>query len=438
MADQKHLTHLKEGVAHWNRWRLRNPSVQPDLRDTNLRGVSLPGIDLSGALLRRSRLQNADLSGANLRHARLTRANLRETNFQNADLRGTSLRKAKISGAVLKGANLADASLAGAKLRNADLSLAILFNVDFADADLSGANLDSAILHCAHLSGTNLQRAHLQAADLTYSDISAANLRNADLSTANLSRASLRGCDLSYASLVDSILTECRLSDCRVFGVSAWRVSLDGAMQQDLIITPPDEPTITTDNLEVSQFLDLLLTSHKLRGIIETITSKVVLILGRFTPARKAVLDRLRFELRRRDYLPIIFDFDKPITRNFTETVSTLAHMARFVIADLTEPRSIPQELQRIVPDLPSVPVQPILQRAQSEWGMFADLLDYGTMLPVYQYDTMDELVQGLLENVIAPAEHLANRIAALRTRSVLSSPQPLSDPTKPQDGGVQ
>src|SRR5262249_627555 len=82
-------------------------------------------------------------------------------------------------------------------------------------------------------------------------------------------------------------------------------------------------------------------------------TSKVVLILGRFTPKRKIVLDAIRDELRKRSYLPLLFDFEKPFNRDITETVSTLAHMARFVIADITDAKSIPQELIRIVPIFP-------------------------------------------------------------------------------------
>jgi hypothetical protein len=53
-------------------------------------------------------------------------------------------------------------------------------------------------------------------------------------------------------------------------------------------------------------------TSAKLTSSGRTsATSKAVLILGRFTDERKAVLDALRDELRKRNYLPILFDFDK-------------------------------------------------------------------------------------------------------------------------------
>jgi hypothetical protein len=92
-----------------------------------------------------------------------------------------------------------------------------------------------------------------------------------------------------------------------------------------------------------------------------------VLIIGRFTGERMAVLDTLRDELRKRDYLPVLFDFDKPASLTTVETITLLARMARFVIADISDAKSVLQELQAIVPTLPSVPIQLLLlQRRMS------------------------------------------------------------------------
>ena len=148
-----------------------------------------------------------------------------------------------------------------------------------------------------------------------------------------------------------------------------------------------------------------MLHSEKIRGVIDTITSKVVLILGRFTPERKAVLDAIREELRKRNYLPILFDFEKPASKDLTETVSTLAHMARFVIADLTEAKSIPQELMAIVPNLPSVPVQPILLSSEREYGMYEHFKKYPWVLGIYKYGNLEDLHKNIAEKFIKLAE---------------------------------
>jgi hypothetical protein len=177
--------------------------------------------------------------------------------------------------------------------------------------------------------------------------------------------------------------------------------------QLDLVITLPNEPTVTVDNLKVAQFIYLLLNNKEIREVIDTITSKVVLILGRFTPERKAVLDVLREALRRHNYSPILFDFEKPNSRDFTETVSTLAHLARFIIADLTEPSSIPQELQAIIPAL-KVPVQPLLQEAKREYAMFIDFQKYPWVLPIYLYKDQNHLLKYFQEKIIHPAEQAA------------------------------
>jgi hypothetical protein len=135
---------------------------------------------------------------------------------------------------------------------------------------------------------------------------------------------------------VETDLTDADLTGCRIYGVSAWNLRLERTKQENLVITREDEPEITVDDIEVAQFIYLMLNNQKIRDVIDTITSKAVLILGRFTDERKAVLDALREELRKRKYLPILFDFEKPLSRNTDKTITLLARMSRFVIADIS------------------------------------------------------------------------------------------------------
>src|SRR6266704_1755366 len=250
---------------------------------------------------------------------------------------------ANLSGANLTRADLTRAGLNGAHLSEANLIIASLSGADLSGADLSFANLSYASLSGASLSEANLTRANLSRARLSFANLSEANLYRANLSGADLSFA-----NLSRATLVRTNLAQANLTDCQIYGISAWDIQLKEAKQNNLVITHEGQPTITVDNLEVAQFIYLLLNNTKIRDVINTLTTKVVLILGRFTPERKAILDALRDELRQHNYLPVLFDFEKPSSQDFTETVSTLAHLSRFIIADLTDPSCSPYEIGTI------------------------------------------------------------------------------------------
>jgi hypothetical protein len=332
--------------------------------------------------------------------------------------------RADLSGADLSGANRLDVK-ADLSAIHTDLIGADLSEADLSGANLSFANLIGAILYRANLSGARLIRADLGGADLGGADLSGASLIEAKLDAANLSGASLIEADLQGAALVGAELSGADLTGCRIYGVSAWGLKLSGAKQQNLVITRADEPKITVDNIEVAQFVYLMLNNQKVRDVIDTITSKAVLILGRFTDERKAVLDALREELRKRDYLPILFDFAVPATRDITETVSLLARMARFIIADLTDPSSIPKELEAIVPGL-AVPVQPLLEGSSRPYAMFRDYWKYDWVLPVYRYEGLKPLLATLAEKVIAPAE---GKVKALEERRRMIE----AELTKPQ-----
>jgi hypothetical protein len=86
--------------------------------------------------------------------------------------------------------------------------------------------------------------------------------------------------------LVQTDLKDTILTDCRIYGISAWGMLTEGTKQQGLIITPREEPAITVDDLEVAQFVYLLLHNEKIRRVIDTVGKKGVLLLGRFTEDR--------------------------------------------------------------------------------------------------------------------------------------------------------
>jgi uncharacterized protein YjbI with pentapeptide repeats len=376
MANQEAVDRLRQGVSAWNDWRTQNhndpwppPAVdlrEADLGDANLCGADLCGADLEGANLHKTDLREADLGGANLCGADLEGANLHKTDLREADL-----WKANLNGAFLR-----EARLFGARLREVDLR----------GADLGGANL-----RLAKLSGADLSRAKLSRADLG----------QADLSRAKLSRA-----ELEFAILIETKLTNADLTGCRVYGISAWDVKLKGAIQRNLVITTGDQPEITVDNLEVAQFIYLLLHNEKIRSVIDTITSKVVLILGRFTPERKTILDALRNILRDHDRTPVVFDFDVPSTKNVTDTVKLLAQLARYVIVDLSDPNSAPFELGVIsMLGIDSTPVVPLIVSGQRPFPMLADVLQKRWSTELVTYQDLNDLITNLSEKLLKPAE---------------------------------
>jgi hypothetical protein len=88
--------------------------------------------------------------------------------------------------------------------------------------------------------------------------------------------------------------------------------------------------------------------------------------------------------------------------------------VSHFIVADLTDPSSIPQELTSIIQELPSVPVQPVVLRSQREYGMFEHFTSYPWVLPIYRYESERALLASLVKKVITPAEKKAK---ALRKR---------------------
>jgi hypothetical protein len=145
-----------------------------------------------------------------------------------------------------------------------------------------------------------------------------------------------------------------------------------------------------------------------------------VLILGRFTPERKAVLDVIAEELRTYRLLPIIFDFQGSTARDLTETIKILAGMSLFVIADVSNPKSSPLELQATVPDY-QIPFVTIIQEGEQPFAMLDDLKKYDWVLkPVLTYPSAEKLRKAfrkaILDRALAKQRELQKQKTARMT----------------------
>jgi uncharacterized protein YjbI with pentapeptide repeats len=342
----------------------------------------------------------ANLAGLDLRKAVLNDADFWGANLGGANLSGGTFQRTTFNDAILTEVEAIDTRFCHSNFVRANLKKSNLFRAHFGDANLSEADFSGTLARRSNFNGAFLHAVNMQGCSLDEADLQSAHFLSANLTGARLCRANLQSANIQRSNFERADLT-----DCAVYGVSVWDLNLSQAIQSNLLITPPGEPELRVDNLAVAQFIYLLLNNRSIRHVIDTMTSKIVLILGRFSPARKVILDAIRDELRKRDYLPVLFDFEKPDNRDITETVSTLAHMARFVIADITDASSIPQELMLIVPTLPSVPIQPILLVSQEEYGMFEHFRRYPWVLEPVLYEDEAQLLSVLERSVIGPAE---------------------------------
>ena len=290
-------------------------------------------------------------------------------------------------------------------LSNMNLNRIIARNSSFINCDFSGS----------HISGSDLCFSHFMHCDFSNASMRVSRMGSAEFNDCEFSGANMSYCSaedtsfvgsrfvktrLNHMSLVKSDFSNTIIDNSRVYGISAWDLTLEGSQQNNIYIEE-EGVRITVPSIELAQFISLLLNNSKVRDFIDTITSKMVLILGRFSNDRKPILDKIKKEIQRRDYLPVIFDFDGPNNRNLTETIVTLASLSKFVIADISSPKSIPHELQSIIQQFPSLPIQPLITQGQREYGMFEHFENYPWVLEkiIYSENEISKTVDHITSN---------------------------------------
>jgi uncharacterized protein YjbI with pentapeptide repeats len=373
-----HLKLLRESLTYpddvnpWNTWRRRSDDI-PDLRGVNLSGTDPNRLDLSDARMSGARLNDCNLNGASF-----VNADLRRANFWRSDLTNANLNHAKLQGSWLH------------------------------ESNLTLANLESAELGDAFLDACNLNLARLQGADL-------------------------RGMYM--------------------WGCSYWGIKLDGGKKQSgirigqsdfdwinqAIEAPPPgkafappEFAVTIDDLRVADFVwQISEYPERVSHMISAAASRLVLLLGRFRGQQKQILDGvLTMGLGRLGYVAMVFDFEPPRGRDLIESVSMLAGLSRFVIADLTNAQSTPLESQVLIPTL-AVPFIPIIRAGGSPFSMFSALeYKYPWVRPLIEYRSGRHLETLLRSQIVPQAEQTARELDRKKMDSALKAASARSSAT--------
>ena len=213
MADREHAALAKRGTEAVGRYRAESRWIR---RQLDLSGAMLSRTRMVGADFAHDNLSRIDLTGANLYLSDLSGANLRGAHLFRSDLSRSDLREANMTAASLVRADLTGCCLRGVNLRGADLSFADLTRADLEGANLAGANLTSTRLSWANLTGAMLRNARMNGTVLDLADLSGAEMR----------RASLVRVTLDDARFEDVLLEMTLFADCdlsRVMGLESVR-----------------------------------------------------------------------------------------------------------------------------------------------------------------------------------------------------------------------
>ncbi|HEX2474411.1 MAG TPA: pentapeptide repeat-containing protein [Lacipirellulaceae bacterium] len=291
--------------------------------------------------------------------------------------------------------------------------------------DFSYTNLCGSNLRGFHLERANFHQAILAKADLSHAHLERANFCRADMYETDFKGAHLTRANLQGVQMTRTNFTGANLHGCTVYGSATWDLALDGIDQTDLgikykpVIGKSDEEELAVDGVDLASFIYFTLCNANLARVVNATTEKLVLILGRFSK-RKAVLDEIAAALRKRDFIPVIFDFPRPDQRDLVETLMWLAGMSMFVIAEITNPRSTPLELQAIASNY-AVPILPIIKRGDGPFGMFEGLRKFGWVHEPLTYNSIRHLKLLLRKSIIVEVIREAERLKKLKRNASAS-----------------
>ena len=190
-------------------------------------------------------------------------------------------------------------------------------------------------------------------------------------------------------------MTDCRFDDAVLAGFYG-----EGVRVSNLSLTPADEAGLLVDDLEMVQLMEALLMKSRWHDLFAARSLRLVLVLGSFAGWRRDHLDALREVLRRRDYVPVVVDLENRVGRKLREGIGNLAHLARFMIADLAGSREFVGHIRTFGLAIRTLPLQSIVPEGEE----FIEIPGVPAQEP-YRYRDTEHLIETFDECVLHPIE---------------------------------
>ncbi len=296
--------------------------------------------------------------------------------------------------------------------------------------DFSGMTLDGISIHAAFAEGLKIENViiencHFEEGDFLRASFRGPRFRNTRFNKTIFTGAGFRdttfiNCNLNCINLTGADFRVREISNTVVYSVSTWDLrTCDQNRQPRLVIEKThdlysdrieqEKIPWMVDDIELAQLIHYLSNHRKIHDTFNILNDHGVLLLGRFHNGELTRRDRIGQWFRHHGYLLIIFDFDRPDSLSFTETIITMAGLSKFVIADLSG-RSVPAELQGIF----NILNKPLLVFGDPS-ALLPDLEDNTTVITIETDDT--KLLEKLAEALPQLESRHAERVRRLTHR---------------------
>jgi hypothetical protein len=130
--------------------------------------------------------------------------------------------------------------------------------------------------------------------------------------------------------------------------------------------------------------------------IIAALLSRIILILGQFTPERNEVLKTIQSDLWQQNYVPVVIDLAILQNQQHAAMINALIGLCRGMLIDLSDV----DDLGILFPRR-NIPIQPLLAEGKTARDIFAGF--YHRMLPLHRYHDMASL-RGFLTEQFLPS----------------------------------